>query len=352
VSNFYGNPDLKPELQQETEVGFELRMLNNRLSVDLALFNRVTNDLITRAPMDPSTGYTATFLNLGKLENKGIELALTGTPVKFGEFAWESIFNFTALRPEVVELGSGVSEVVISGFTTRGNFARPGRPYGVFVGTAALRSPDGQRVVRNSDGLYAVDPELREIGNPNPDWTGAFINTFSWRGLSFSVQFDYRQGGDMYASTASAVLGRGVVEEGNNPLDQTYILPGVRQVGTAGDGSPIYAPNDIQVTASDYGFNTQFNGIDETSIFDGTTIRLREISLSYQLPKPWLSKTPIKSAFIQVNGNNLWFKAVNVPENVNYDTEVLSTGVGNGFGFDYLTGPSAKRYGVSLRLTF
>jgi len=113
-----------------------------------------------------------------------------------------------------------------------------------------------------------------------------------------------------------------------------------------------YRKNDKQVTASDYGFNVQFNGTDDTSIFDGTFIRLREISLAYEFPRSLLSKTPFKSGSLQLNGNNLWFNAVNVPKNVNFDPEVLSTGVGNGAGFDYLTGPSARRYGVVLRLTF
>lgn len=356
VSNFLGNPNLRPELQREVELGFEARLLKERLSIDFSVFNRSTRNLITDTPLDPSTGSNLTLTNVGALVNKGIELGVTGTPIKLGDFVWESTLNFTLLRPEVTDLGAALENVLIDGLTTRGNFAIANQPYGVIMGTAALRAPNGERIVRNSDGLYAVDPILRVIGNPNPDWTSSFINTFSYRGLSLSVQVDYRHGGDMYASTPSATLGRGVVEEGNNPLDQAYILPGVRQVALADDtfdgNADGYIKNDIAITASDYGFNTQFNGIDETAIFDATNIRIREISISYQFPKVWLSKTPFKSASFQVNGNNIWFNSVNVPKNVNFDPEVLSTGVGNGNGFDYLTGPSARRYGVSLRVTF
>ncbi|MCE2734297.1 MAG: SusC/RagA family TonB-linked outer membrane protein [Flammeovirgaceae bacterium] len=355
VSNFLGNPSLRPELQREFEVGFEAKLFNDRINIDFSAFNRTTKNLITDTPLDPSTGYNLTFTNVGALENRGIELGITGQPLRYKEFTWDATLNLTILRPEVTDLGSALENVLIDGLTTRGNFAIAGLPYGVIMGTAALRSPSGERVVRNSDGLYAVDPILRVIGNPNPDWTSSLINTFSYKGISLMVQIDYRQGGDMYASTPSATLGRGVVEEGNNPLDQAYILPGVRQVPIANDNDGVadgYIKNDIAITASDYGFNTQFNGIDETAIFDGTNIRLREIAISYQLPKAWLAKTPIKSASIQINGNNLWFNAVNVPKNVNFDPEVLSTGVGNGNGFDYLTGPSARRYGVALRVTF
>jgi len=164
---------------------------------------------------------------------------------------------------------------------------------------------------------------------------------------------DYRHGGAMYASTPSATIGRGAVAtDVEYGYDQTFILPGVLETVNQ-DGSRTYRKNDKQVTASDYGFNVQFNGTDDTSIFDGTSIRLREVSLAYEFPKNLFgSKTPFKSGSIQLNGNNLWFNAVNVPANVNFDPEVLSTGVGNGAGFDYLTGPSARRYGVVLRLTF
>jgi TonB-linked SusC/RagA family outer membrane protein len=356
VSNFLGNPDLKPELQSEIEVGFEAKLLNERISIDFSAFNRSTKNLITNTPLDPSTGYTGTLTNVGELVNKGIELGLSGTPVRVGDFSWNATLNLTVLRPEVTDLGSNLENVLIDGLTTRGNFAIADKPYGVIMGTAALRSPSGERVVRNSDGLYAVDPIQRIIGNPNPDWTSSLINSFSYQGITLSVQVDYRHGGDMYASTPSATLGRGVVSEGNNPLDQAYILPGVRQVALEDDTFDGkvdgYIKNDIAITASDYGFNTQFNGIDETSIFDATNIRIREISIAYELPKSLLSKTPIKAASIQLNGNNLWFNSVNVPKNVNFDPEVLSTGVGNGNGFDYLTGPSARRYGVAIRLTF
>lgn len=354
IGDFLGNPNLKPELQQEIELGFEAKFLNDKIGVDFTVYDRGTRNLITEAPLDPSTGYTSTLTNVGRLSNKGIELGLNGNVITRGNFRWDATLNFNVVRPEIEELGGGLSEVLIAGFTTRGNFAIAGRPYNIIKGVAVRKAPDGQRIIRANDGLYSVDPILREIGNPNPDWTTSLFNTFSYKGLSLNVQFDYRHGGDMYASTPSATIGRGVVStDVEFGYDQTFILPGVLEVDSDNDGVvDSYRPNDKQVTASDYGFNVQFNGTDDTAIFDGTFIRLREISLAYEFPKTLLTKTPFKSGSIQVNGNNLWFNAVNVPKNVNFDPEVLSTGVGNGNGFDYLTGPSARRYGVVLRLTF
>jgi hypothetical protein len=349
VSDFLGNARLRAELQQELEAGVEAKFLRDRIGIDLTVYDRSTRDLITTAPIDPATGFTATSTNIGKLSNKGVEIALNGTLVQRGAFTWNSIINYTMVRPKVEELGGGISEVVLSGFTDRGNFAIPGRPTNVIKGTSILRDPNGNRVV-GSDGLYVLDPILREIGDPNPKYLVSFINTLDYKGFSFSFQFDYRHGGYIYSSTASAVLGRGTSDDVDFNHDLTFVLPGVKNIGTT--DAPNYVANDIQITASDYGFNTQFFGYTETGMFDATTIRLREVSLSYNFPKSMLSKTPFTNLSLQVNGNNLWFNAVNVPKGVNFDTEVSSQGVDNGLGFDYLTGPSTRRYGVVLRLSF
>lgn len=352
IGNVLGNLTLRPELVQEFELGFEARLLNERLSIDFSVYNRSTRDLITEAPLDPSTGYTFSSFNLGRVNNKGIEFAITGSVIQSGDFKWDAIWNFTAVRPEVEALGLGLQEVVLSGFTDLGNFAIPGRPYNTIKGSAIAKDAAGNRIV-GANGLYLLDPNIQELGNPNPKFNTVLINSFSYKGLTFSFQFDYRHGGRMSAATPSAVLGRGVVDPSEKTVnrDLTFLLPGVRQNGVDGSGNPIYVKNDIQITAADYGFNTQFFGYNEVAMFDATTIRLREISLGYQLPKSFMNKTPFKSAFIQLNGNNLWFNAVNVPKPVNYDTEVTSLGVGNSIGFDRLTGPSARRYGFVLRLT-
>ena len=158
----------------------------------------------------------------------------------------------------------------------------------------------------------------------------------------------------MYGSTPSALLARGVLG-GRAQLnrDLAFIAPGVKRVDTDGNGSlDGFAPNDIQLTAADYGFNLQFFGRNDNAMYDATNVRLREISLGYSFPKSILSKTPFKSASITLNGNNLWFVAFGTPKYVNWDPEVASLGVNQGAGFDYLTGPSMKRYGAVLRLTF
>lgn len=355
VSNRLGNPLLRGELQTEYEAGIEAKFLNERLGIDFTVYNRETIDLITDTPIDPATGYTTTYLNLGKLRNKGIEIALNATPLKMGGFQWDIIWNFTLVRPEVLNLGDGgLKQVFVAGRDgTVANFAKVGRPTNILIGTATSKAiTTGERVV-GADGLYLQDPNLQELGDPNPDWLSTIINNFTYKGFDLSVQMDYRSGGKIWSSTMAATIGRGVSSDTDYNRDYTFVLPGVKIVGTnPADNTPIYAPNDRQLTASDYGFNTQFFGYQDVNIVDGTTIRLREVALNYSFPKSIMGKTPFKTASLGVNGNNLWFKALSVPEGTNFDSEVASQGVDNGIGFDYLTGPSVRRYGVVLKLTF
>jgi TonB-linked SusC/RagA family outer membrane protein len=352
ISNLLGNKTLKAELQQEIEAGFEARLINDKIGIDFTMYDRSTKNLITEAPIDPSTGYTSTYTNIGKLSNKGIELGLNGTPVNTASgLQWDVTLNYTLVRPKVEKLGGGISEVVLYGFSDRGNFAIEGQPMNVIKGTGILEDGAGNRVV-GSDGLYVLDPILKILGDPNPKWISALINTVSFKGFALSFQWEYRHGGKMYASTPSATIGRGVTTDTDFNRDLTFVLPGVKIVSTDSEGNRTYADNDIQITASDYGFNTQFFGYNEVGMFDATTVRLREISLGYTVPKSALGKLPFKGVSLQLTGNNLWFKAVNVPDGVNFDTEVSSQGVDNGLGFDYLTGPSVRRYGAVLKLTF
>ena len=157
----------------------------------------------------------------------------------------------------------------------------------------------------------------------------------------------YRHGGAMYSSTAGALMGRGLSEDTGLSVGydraQTFLFPGVKADGT---------PNDIQITAVDVGFNNLYFFGDEGRIYDGTTIRLQEVSLSYSLPQKLISKTPFKGISLAVSGSNLWYKAFNFPKGLNFDTDNLGLGVGNGLGFEFLTGPSARRIGGTLKLTF
>jgi TonB-linked SusC/RagA family outer membrane protein len=344
VANRLGNPNLKPELHEELEFGVEAVMFNNKLRFDLSLYEKNTNDLITNSPIDPSTGFTTTQINIGKIRNRGIEFQATVTPISTASgFRWESTVNWSMYRTKTISLGGGLEEIVVAGFTTLGNFAIPGQPFNVIKGIGFDRDEQTGQPIILSNGLHKPTSDLVVLGDPNPRWNGSWINTFSYKGFTLNAMLEYRHKGDVFSNTVTATLARGVTKDPVADRELTFIMPGVKEDGT---------PNDYQITASDYFFGGYQGATDEPNIFDGSMIRLRELSLGYELPSSLMAKTPFKRASVAVSGSNLWFKALNFPPNMNFDVDVLGTGVGNGLGFDFVTGPSSRRFGGTVTLTF
>lgn len=345
TSRNLGNLQLKPELVKEYELGIEGKFFNNRIGLDLSLYRKISSDLIVDRDLDPSTGYELIGDNVAQVSNKGIELGLNLAVIKSinDGFTWNISGQFTKNINVVDELGLGtVKELPIAGFTNRGNFAVPGKNYGVIYGSSILRDGNGNYVVGN-DGNYLEDNTLSEIGDPNPDFRSTIINEFSYKNFSIGFQLEFQKGGDIFSTTASSLLSRGLTKDTDFDRNGTVVLPGVKRNGEI---------NDIQIGYTQYGFNNSGFFIDESAVYDATNLRLREISLSYKMPKKYLKNTPFGAINISLVGQNLWFKAFNFPKYLNFDPEVLSLGVGNGQGFDYLTGPTAKRFGFNFNLSF
>ncbi|MEO1258546.1 MAG: SusC/RagA family TonB-linked outer membrane protein [Bacteroidota bacterium] len=371
VSNRFGNPDLEPETHREYEFGVEGRFLGNRVGIDLSLYDKESSDLIIDLELDPSTGFTNSTVNSAKLDNRGIELGLNLIPIKSKNFVWDATVNFTRNRSRVLAISEGIDRVLIDGLSFLGNFAiapvdadaddldmrslehatlDDGQyyyQYGVIEGVRILRDEETGLPIVGANGIYQADPDQGVIGDPNPDFTMNFINSFSFKGLTFRFQFDWQQGGDIWGSTASTLTARGIAGETDFDRFVPVVVEGLKE-----DADGNLVPNDIQVTANDAYWRNTGVWYDENRIFDATTVRLREISLGYDFPKSMLDKTPFGAVSLVLSGQNLWYDAVNFPDSVNFDPEVLSLGVGNGRGFDFVTGPTSKRFGGTLLFTF
>lgn len=343
VGQTLGNSGLKPELLTEYEVGVETKFFKNRFGFELSLFNRVTKDLIVNRPLDPATGYTQTLTNIGKIEAKGIELDATATIVKNSGTGlnWDMNLNFTKNEAIVKDLGLDTDRVIYSGFSNLGNAAIVGESLSSIYGSAILRDANGELVV-DGNGNYIQDPVNKIIGDANPDWIMNVGNTISYRNFSLGCLIGYTHGGDIYSSTISTLLGRGLITE-TLDRERTFILPGVNQAGQ---------PNNVQINNSDYFFTNVLFGPSELQIYDATTIRLQEASFGYSIPSKFLDKTAFSSVSFKLSGNNLYYRAINTPKGANFDPNTSGTGVGNGSGFDYLNGPSSRRYGFSVKATF
>jgi hypothetical protein len=242
-----------------------------------------------------------------------------------------------------------ISQVQTGGlFSNIGNFAINGQPFGIIKGTYWQRqNPQtgtkgtGERIV-GPDGYYIQSTESVIIGDPNADYRLSGIGTLGYKGLEFRMQWDYVKGGDIYATTVNAMIGRGLAKSTDVDRAVPIILPGIKQDGT---------PNDFQTSLDRTYFNT-YLGAHEQWLYDATTVRLREVSLSYSLPQSLIGKTPLGNVSIILSGQNLWHKAIYFPEGTNYDPESSSGGVDKTRGFEYMTGPQARRFGATLRVTF
>ncbi|NJB72753.1 TonB-linked SusC/RagA family outer membrane protein [Saonia flava] len=351
VAGFKANPNLKPELLSEFEVGFESRFLDNRVSLDFTYFDRTTKDLIVREPLSPSTGFTFTQSNVGKIEGDGIEVDAAIDWFRSNEsdgFNWNTRVNFSTYNPVVTEQEQDI--IIYAGSTALfvgGNAAIEGKPLGSIVGTAFQRDEAGNLLINDAGNYISteqdIDGNVPVIGDPNPDYTMNLINSISYKNWNLGFQFNHIKGGDIMSSTIATLLGRGLIVE-TQDRENTFILPGVRQ--STGE------PNNIQLNNSTYFFSNLLFGPAEAKIYDASVVRLQEVSLAYSFPSKFLDKTPFGSLTFTLQGNNLWYNAYNTPDGANFDPNVQGVGVGNSQGFDFLNGPSSKRYGLSVKATF
>ena len=366
VSNFQANPDLKPELLGELEFGFDARVWNNRIGINASYFERTSKDLIVFKPLPTSSGYTSTQDNIGKIEGQGIEVDLDLNmfeilPVNVDGLSWNARVNFTTSENIVTEQTD--DQIVFAGTTATwygGNAAIQGEPLGVIVGNRIERNDNGEYVV-NASGNYgvesvmAIDSNGNEvpvgtdgsrtitpiIGDPEPDYVMNFINTLKYKNFTLGWQLSHTAGGDMISKTVATLLGRGGIP--GEERKHTFILPGVNA-----DGSE----NQLQINNSAYYFNNVLFGPLELSVYDGSVIRLQELSFSYDFPQKFLDKTPFGALSLTATGYNLWYDAYNTPDDANFDPNVAGVGVGNGRGWDLMNGPSSKRYGISIKASF
>lgn len=358
------DPNLKPEFTSEVEVGLEMAFFRGRLGFDVSLYNKNTTDQIAPLSSPATSGTMNYYTNFGKLNNKGIELGVNATPVMYKDFSWSIYGTFTHNQSEVKELAMGLNSVTVTGTNMISPIAvlEVGQPYGMLKGSVIARDEDGNPLVDAATGRYILSEENGYIGNPNPKYKTSLSNTFSYKGVSLNVMFDFQKGGCVYSTYIPDLLGRGVSKDTEDRYG-TRILDGV--LGDINTRKPILdandnkIPNTTQITEQEVWFTANstvsalaINSAEEMNTYDATTLRLREISLGWDLPKRWLAKTFIGSANISVVGRNLWYWAPNVPKYSNWDPTASSLGAGNVQGIEYLSTPSTRRIGFNVRVTF
>ena len=350
VPEFYenttiANSTLKPEITTGKEFGIDLRFLKGRVGLDVTYYDQTSRNQILAVDISRASGYGQRILNAGQLTNKGVEIVLTGTPLRLPNgFTWETTVNFARNRNRVVALAEGLTTYVLHQQRGLNSEARVGQPYGTLFGIGFEHAPDGQIIYNNGLPVVATNPQV--LGNIQPKWTGGWLNSFSYKGIVVSALVDAKIGGDFFDEGTGTARWTGQYAETAIGREEGIIGRGVVNVGTA--ESPQYVPNTVIVPASTlYGYNNP-RRYHEAAIFDGSYVKLREASIGYALPQAWLTGKFIRSAKLSVVGRNLLMLFSNHPH---LDPEVDRFG-GNRQGFAYGELPSTRTMGVNLNLSF
>ncbi|QKX03759.1 SusC/RagA family TonB-linked outer membrane protein [Aquimarina sp. TRL1] len=347
------NPDLKPETKNTWEVGLEAALLNNRLRFDITYYDEITKDLITPIQIDPSTGYTATVANAGKMSNKGLELLISGTPIETKDFSWDITWNFAKNENELLELKEGVETLELARFPFKGVTlnAVVGESYGIIRGTDFIYDENGNKVV-GADGRYLSTNEVQNLGSVLPDYNMGIRNKFRYKNIDFGFLIDVQKGGVYRSLTNMWGHYSGILE--------STAANGIRETGTVLDavtGTVTYN-EDGTYTVSDTSKNTtvisaqrfgqdHYYGPDAMNVFDASYIKLREVTLGYSLPEKWTG--PLSDIRLSLFGRNLFVWGL---DNDNFDPEVASTGSGNIQGSEGGSLPSTRNYGFNVQLKF
>ncbi len=342
------NSNLKPQFTDAYETGFDIRLFKNRVGLDVALYKGSTRNQIINLPVEAASGFTSAMTNVGKVENKGIEIQLKGTPIqKSNGFKWDVVVNWAANRNKVVDVASALGtekRLNLYGISWANLYlvAEEGKALGQLYGLGFKRSPDGQMIYNN--GLPVYTDTIQNWGNTNPKFTASIKNSFTWKGLTASFLVDARVGGKMM-SYSHAMLSQG------GKLANT--LPG-RETGIVGSGvvqnaDGSYSPNTVRVPAALYYAQYYNYTLMESNLFSSSFVKLREVSISYKIPKKYLKWHAIKNASIGITGRDLLIFTkfpLFDPETATLNSAQVLPGIEIG------QFPSTRSFGASLNIEF
>ena len=346
VNSAYANPNIKPEISKDREVGLELGFLKNRIYFTGAYYSVLTNNQTIPIAITPATGFTSAFVNSGSMSNKGYELDLKVTaisPRNENGLKLDLGANYSHNDNKVVSLGYGLDEVFLGG----NSYASVGRPYPSIKVDDWKRDPQGRIIVDKNSGYPTLDPTQKFVGTANPPDKVGLTTSIKYKGLTLGVVADGRFGAIIYNALGSDLDFTGVSAFSASSGRQPFVIP--NSVIDAGGGK--YEPNTSNVTRDgNLGFwssvwnQGQINYVNSADFW-----KIREISLGYELPKSLMTKA-IKAASFQISARNVYTRRAK--QNVWSDPEFANT-TGNGTGTtDINQTPPTRFIAVSINLTF
>lgn len=349
------NPDLKPERTTSFEMGMDIRLFKDRISLDGTFYDAATTNQIVTAQLPTSSGFQRRLYNAGKIRNWGYEASVNAKIVNNKRFSWTSQLNYSTNKSKVVELIDGIDRFQLNNNSSYLYvYAEVGKPYAYLRGLGVARDAQGRMLIEDGGSLLVKDNDMA-FGTASPDWIGGIHNTFKYNKFDLGFLVDVKMGGVMYSGSISRMLTNGVHAETLNGRDDYYkhsIIYG--ESGTELSGGAKWdayfvngTKNDKYVTPQNYEYARP--NFAEFVIYDASFVKLREVTLGYTLPAKLLAKTPVKGARLSLSGRNLAILHRKTP--LGLDPEASSTS-GNGQGIENGALPPNAIYGFNVRLTF
>jgi TonB-linked SusC/RagA family outer membrane protein len=352
LSSVLPNTELKPEKTISTELGLEVSMLNSRIGLDLTLYKTNTNDQLFQQALPIGSGAANFFTNGGDVQNKGIEVILTTTPVKSKDFTWNLNVNYAVNENVVNRISKSLPRLVVGSDSYMREFVlEEGKPFGLIYGKGFVRNAQGDVLVGANGLPQFTAGRTVLLGNINPKWTGGLSTSFAYKNWTANFVISHKQGGVVASFTDAILYGSGLVEEtlqgreGGLIFGQN-IFTGVKAV-KASDGTP----NDIAVKSEALwkGMGARTAPVGEVFARSATNTRLREMSIGYKLPKSLIKGLPFSSVELAVVGRNLFFlyrKDPNIDPDFTENTNTISQ------GFQSFAPPTTRSFGANLRINF
>ncbi len=351
-----GNPNLTPEIKTEWELGFDLRLFRDKLSLAATYYQNEIKDILLDLDLTPSFGFDTRYANAGSMENKGFEAEIDWSAISDGDFNLGFFANFNANENTVTDL-SGTESLVLAGGSVSSRAVK-GESLGTLWGSGAQTDANGNFIL-NEDGFPTITANPGVLGDPNPDWRGGLGLRVSYKGFSLNALLEHSQGGLFSPRTLWVLRRFGTTQETANLIESTpqdlknyagNVIPaGTRVRGNIEDfgGGPVLLDETWYRTGIGGGFgdNQAYN----FSLKDATFTRLRELTLAYTLNSNWLKdKTKLSSITFSATGRNLFL--INEIEGI--DPEINQSGVTNGFGLDYFTNPTTRSFIFSISINY
>jgi len=345
LPNLNKNSNLKPERTKSFEVGLETSMLNRRLGFDVTYYKTNSVDQIVSAAVSSASGFTNAVVNGGNIENNGLEIQITGTPVKTHDFSWDISVNWSNNKSKVISLPGGIGNLQLASFqggvTTN---ATRNEAYGSIKGTDYVYT-NGERTVDQNTGKYMITTTSdNTIGNITPDWIGGVRNKFTYKNIALGFLIDTQKGGDIFSLDMYYGLATGLYQE---TAAGTIRETGVLNAGVAPDGtSNTVISKNPGTYSNNYGY---LAGPAKAFVYDASYVKLREVSISYNFPKKMFEGTFVNSATFSLLGSNLWIISKNLPY-ADPESGLSSGNKSRGYSIGSL--PTTRDIGFNLTFKF